>query len=275
GRFALRRSRSHATVPVDDCLVAHPLAAEVLASGWFPPGSEVSVRVGARTGARLVVVDPTGDGVEVPGDVRVVGGEELAAGKRAWYHEEVAGRRFRISARSFFQPRPDGAEALVRLAAEGVAAALADGEGVTSGRRPHLVDLYGGVGLFAALAGGGARVTLVESSPSATADARVNLADLDARVVKADVGRWRPRPADAVVADPPRAGLGRGGVRAVAGTGAAHLVLVSCDAGALGRDAGLLRAAGYELLGATLVDQFVGTPHVEVVSVFGRRPGPR
>jgi tRNA/tmRNA/rRNA uracil-C5-methylase (TrmA/RlmC/RlmD family) len=73
-----------------------------------------------------------------------------------------------------------------------------------------------------------------------------------------------------VIADPPRAGLGRQGVRAVAGTGAPRLILVSCDAGALGRDAGLLRKAGYGFVRATVVDQFVNTPHVEVVAHFER-----
>jgi 23S rRNA (uracil1939-C5)-methyltransferase len=261
GRFSLHRHRSADTIPVDECLVAHPLAAAVIGTGRFPPKAEVVIRVGARTGARLVVVDPSAVGTEVPDEVRVVGGDELDGGKRAWFHEVVADRRFRISARSFFQPRPDGAEALVGIAA------VAAGELLTSSRH-HLVDLYGGVGLFAAVLGGLARITLVESSPSAVADARINLADLDAKVIRADVARWRPRPADVVVADPPRAGLGRRGVRTVVGTSARRVVLVSCDAGALGRDARLLGEAGYELIEATLVDQFVGTPHVEVVSVY-------
>jgi 23S rRNA (uracil1939-C5)-methyltransferase len=263
GRFSLHRHRSTDTIPIDECLVAHPLAAEVIDGGVFPPLAEVTIRVGARTGARLVVVDPTADGAEVPDGVRVVGADELDGGKRAWFHEEVADTRFRISARSFFQPRPDGADTLVRIAADAAADVLS-----APGR--HLVDLYGGVGLFAAVLGTHSRVTLVESSPSAAADARVNLADLDAKVVRADVARWRPRPADVVVADPPRAGLGKAGVATVVGTSAARLILVSCEAAALGRDTGLLRAAGYELVEATLVDQFAGTPHVEVVSIFGR-----
>src|SRR5262249_20784122 len=155
----------------------------------------------------------------VPEGVRLVGGDELAAGRRAFIHEDIAGRRFRISARSFFQPRPDGAEALI------AAVGLVLGEAPSGQRR--FVDLYGGVGLFAATVGSGWRVTVVESSASAVADARVNLADQKARVVRANVARWRPSPADAVVADPPRAGLGRQGVRAVAGTGAPRLALVS------------------------------------------------
>jgi len=111
----------------------------------------------------------------------------------------------------------------------------------------------------------------VEASASAAADARVNLAGGDAKVVRRDVARWRPRAVEAAVADPPRAGLGRGGLRAVAATRASRVVLVSCDAGALGRDARLLAEAGYAWTGSTLVDAFPHTPHVEVVSRFERR----
>jgi 23S rRNA (uracil1939-C5)-methyltransferase len=45
---------------------------------------------------------------------------------------------------------------------------------------------------------------------------------------------------------------------------------VSCDAASLGRDAGLLREAGYNLTAVTPVDLFPHTAHVEVVSVFDR-----
>jgi 23S rRNA (uracil1939-C5)-methyltransferase len=269
GRLALRRHHSHDLVAVPGCLVAHPLVAEVLSAGRFPPGADVTVRVGARTGERMVVVDgppaeaggrdPGVDEIVVPDGVRVVTGAELAAGKRAWLHEEVAGVRLRLSARSFFQAGPEAAEALVAT----VAAAAGE---VPDGTR--LADLYGGVGLFAATVARNAQVEVVEASASAAADARVNLRDRDARVVRRDVARWRARPADVVVADPPRAGLGRGGVRAVRATRAPRLVLVSCDAGALGRDSRLLAGAGYRVVASTVVDAFPHTPHVEVVSRF-------
>ena len=45
------------------------------------------------------------------------------SGRRVWFHEDVAGRRWRISARSFFQARPDGAEALADAVAAAVLAA--------------------------------------------------------------------------------------------------------------------------------------------------------
>jgi 23S rRNA (uracil1939-C5)-methyltransferase len=262
GRFGFRRRHSHDVVDVGPCLVAHPLLDELVTEGRFPKG-EVVLRAGARTGERLVIVNVDAASAVVPDGVRVVSAAELSSGTRAWYHEEIRGRSWRISARSFFQARPDGAEALLEAVEEAMAGAL-PGDG-------HLVDLYGGVGLFAGALGGRSQVTLVEQSASSVADARVNLADQPARIVRADVDHWGAARADVVIADPPRAGLGARGVDKVVATHAARLVLVSCDPAALGRDARLLADAGYDLAGSTLVDLFPHTSHVEVVTRFDRR----
>jgi 23S rRNA (uracil1939-C5)-methyltransferase len=261
GRFGFRRRASHDLVPADPCLVAHPLLAELVAEGRFPDG-EVVLRAGARTGERLAVVHGSPDQVHVPADVRVVDDAALRAGTRAWFHEEVAGRRWRISARSFFQARPDGAEALVATVGD----ALRDADPAGG-----LADLYGGVGLFAGTLAGDGPVTLVEQNRSSVADARINLADLRAKIVRADVGHWGATRAAAVVADPPRTGLGPRGARAVVATEATRVALVSCDPAALGRDARLLHEVGFELREATLVDLFPHTSHVEVVARFDAR----
>ena len=248
GRFAYRRRRSHDLVEVDSCLIAHPLVEELIEGGRFAPGDEVVIRVGARTGERMVVVGSTGPIVRVPDDVVVVGRDALARGHRAWLHEEAAGRRWRVSAGSFFQASPEGAEALVA-----VVGSIVTAHGPDEG---HLVDLCCGVGLFAGTLGAGRRVTGVERSAATVADARSNLADRDARLVKVALRRWRPSAAEVVVADPARQGLGRDGVSAVAATGASTCVLVSCDPAALGRDAALLAGQGFEHLGSTVVDVF-------------------
>ena len=75
-------------------------------------------------------------------------------------------------------------------------------------------------------------------------------------------------PADVVVADPAREGLGKRSVEKLAATGAERLVLVSCDPASLGRDAALLVASGYRLASVTVVDLFGHTSHVETVSAF-------
>lgn len=262
---AFRTERGHEPVPIASCMVLHPGLDELVRTVRFGDATEVTLRIGAATGERLTVVDPAvGPGLSIPDDVTVVGADELAAGRRVWFHEEVAGRRFRVSARSFFQTRTDGAEALVAAVRD------AGGDAWGSGR---LADLYGGVGLFASTLGEGMTTVLVETGRSSVADAAHNLADRDARIVKVSVDRWTPSPADLVVADPPRAGLGRAAVTAVAATGAPRLVLVSCDAASFGRDAGLLAESGFSLHSTVLVDLFPHTPHVELVSRF-EREGP-
>jgi 23S rRNA (uracil1939-C5)-methyltransferase len=270
GNAGLRAHHGHDVVPFGEvgCPVAHPLVDEVLRRGSFAGADEVVVRCGVATGERLVLVHPKVPiGMSgVPGDAVVVGADELAAGRRVWLHEVVRGRRWRVSAGSFFQSRPDGAAALV----DAVGAAVRPVASAAAGSW-RLVDLYAGAGLFAGTLSErfGATVTAVEVSRSAVADAKVNLADLPAaRVVGVDVRRWRPSRADVVVADPSRHGLGREVVQRIAATGARTVALVSCDAGALGRDAGLLAAAGYRLRATTLVDLFPNTPHVEVVTAW-------
>ena len=248
GRAGYRRYRSHRVVPVEGCLVAHPLVTELLVEGRYGDASDVLLRCGARTGERLAAPTPAGTAIEVPDDAR-----------RAQLHEEAAGRRWRISAGAFFQARPDGVDAL----ADAVLAAVGDLE---PGRA---VDLYAGVGVFAGVLGGhGWSVTAVEANPTAVADAEENLRDVDASVVRADITRWSPSSCELVVADPSRAGLEHGGVDAVASSGARRVVLISCDAGSLERDTRLLALAGYEPLTATLVDLFPHTYHVEVVTTF-------
>ena len=186
------------------------------------------------------MVEPIDAGAraELPSDVLV--------GPKARFHEVVAGHRFRVSARSFFQTRLDGAEALVAAVRDAVAGA--DGDVV--------VD---------------AEVVAIERTAAAYHDARRNLADRKATFVHADVARWRARPADVVIADPARAGLGRAGVNALGRALAPRFVLVSCDPVSLARDAKLLDELGYHHERSVVIDLFPQTPHAEVVTRFDLR----
>lgn len=258
GKAGFRRRASHQVGSATGCIISHPLALEIIEEGRFPGAKEVTVRVGANTGERLVLVSPSAAGASVPDDVVLVGADELEAGRAAFYHEEVAGNRYRISADSFFQCRPDGAAALIDLVRDG----LADIEG-------PLLDAYCGVGLFGAALGEGRRVFAVESSRSSVADAAINLGS-QAEIVRSRFERWMPQPAAAVIADPARSGLDRAGVGVIDGTGASRLVLVSCDPAAQARDTALLGQAGFALDRVTAVDLFGETSHIEAVSIFSR-----
>jgi 23S rRNA (uracil1939-C5)-methyltransferase len=274
GRAGLRQSASNDIVELDHCLVAHPRLDELIVDGRFPDASYVTLRVGAATGERLALVAPTRAGVSLPDDVRVVGADELAAGSTsdtdAWIHDDVAGRRWRVSAGSFFQTRTDGADALVGIVRAMAADVLDHDTGV-------LFDAYSGVGLFAGALldgrgdpSGGWRAVTAESASSSVADARVNLADLDVRIVETTVERVRAPRADLVVADPSRAGLGSAAAAVVAATRAERVVLVSCDPAAAGRDVDLLKSRGYRPVESIVVDLFPHTHHTEVVTRFDR-----
>ena len=252
GRPAYRRRHSNSPIAVDACLVAHPLLAELVTEGRFPGATEVGLRVGAATGERMAWADRTEGRARVPRGTRIGRGEAI--------HEVVAGRRWRVSGGSFFQSGPQAAEVLVAsvLAAAGPVAGT-------------IVDLYCGGGLLGgslAAAHPGSVLVGVESNAASAGDARVNLGDLDAEVVRREVAAFPPRPADLVVADPARSGLGPGAAAATAALNAPTLVLVSCDPASLARDARILGPLGYRLESVEVLDLFPDTFHPEAVSRF-------
>jgi tRNA/tmRNA/rRNA uracil-C5-methylase (TrmA/RlmC/RlmD family) len=138
-------------------------------------------------------------------------------------------------------------------------------------------DLFGGVGLFASVLAGqvgpDGAVTVVEASRGAVADGRAALADLPQVAFRAgrveQVIAGLPDP-DVVVADPPRKGLGRALVDALAAAGPRRLVHVACDPAALARDVALLTGRGYSLAGLRAFDAFPMTHHMECVALFTR-----
>ncbi len=243
GHAAFRRAGTNTPVTIDSCLVLHPRLERMLVDTDWNPSREGELAYGVNT-AETFRTAPTWKHPERTGQ----------------YHEIVAGHRFTISARSFFQIRTDGAEVLVGL----VRSAL--GPDVRA-----LADLYAGVGLFAATVPA-PLVVAIEGNPSAVADLRENLADHpDASIHRMPVERWRAkRTYDAVVADPSRAGLGPEGVASVLRCAPDRIALVSCDPAAMGRDVRALVDAGYRLEVATPVDLFPMTSHIEVVSALVR-----
>jgi 23S rRNA (uracil1939-C5)-methyltransferase len=273
GTLGFRAARSNDVVSVDDCLVGHPAISGLLDSLKFVPGElappafgraergrspEVSLRVGSRTGERMIWWRNTelAPDVELPAYLRV--------GEEATITEIIHGRTLRVSARSFFQSSPESAEAIIDAVAD------AAGDLAIAGQGP-IIDLYGGVGLFASTVGPPQRqVVVVESSTSSCADARFNLRDRQATIVESRVEQWAPLPAALVIADPSRPGLDKLGVAAVTATSCERLVLVSCDPVSLARDARLLAAGGYVHRGSLVLDPFPQTPHIEVVSRFDK-----
>lgn len=267
-RLGYRRAGSHDAVVADTCGVVHPLIEKVIAEGKFPgtAGPEVVLRASVADDEVFVIVDGDPAGVKLPDQARLIVRSDLEAGQEQAMTEDAAGRSWIVSAGSFFQAGPAIATSLV----DAVRAAVGDVSGTT------LVDAYCGVGLFAGTIGQhAASVIAIESSASSIADAEQNLSgpefdDVDVELVHARVQDWEPEPADIVIADPARSGLGLEGVETLAATQAPTFVLVSCDTGSFGRDTALLINAGYNLQSVRLVDAFRDTSHVETIATFTR-----
>jgi 23S rRNA (uracil1939-C5)-methyltransferase len=141
-----------------------------------------------------------------------------------------------------------------------------------------VVDLYAGVGLFAAslAASGWSSVVAVEGDRAAAADLAANAAPFGEalRAVEMPVERYLVGhpvgPDTTIVIDPPRTGLSKEASAAVASQRASRLIYVSCDVATFARDARRLLDAGYQLLHLEAFDLFPNTAHVEAVGVFGR-----
>lgn len=71
----------------------------------------------------------------------------------------------------------------------------------------------------------------------------------------------------AAVINPPRMGAAAQ-IAQLAKSGIPKIVMVSCNHSTWSRDAKTLKNAGYKLMSMDVVDQFVYSPHVELVSVF-------
>jgi 23S rRNA (uracil1939-C5)-methyltransferase len=268
GRAGFYRIGTHDVCTTGPCPVTHPVIATILDTGQFVGSDEVLIRVGL-TAQHVIVAADQPAGVKLPampkGWTAAIVAKVAKAGSASSFTERIAGVDLRVSVGSFFQSCPAAAELLVATVSE----LLAD-----QGEPDVFVDLYGGIGLFAATVGQTAKeVAVVESSPSAIDDARWNLGE-GAVVHRSQVEEWEPprlvrrSRRTHLVADPARTGLGRDGVAAVLACQPDALVLVSCDAAAGARDARMLIDNGYELKDAVVLDLFPHTSHVEIVSRF-------
>lgn len=135
----------------------------------------------------------------------------------------------------------------------------------------HAIDLYAGVGLFSLpLTRRFKRVTAVESGAGAVRDLRFNTerAGVIVDAVQSQAESFLEKLSEApdfVLADPPRAGLGKAAVRRLIELKPAALTIVACDPATLARDLAALTAGGYSVAEVTMMDLFPQTFHIETI----------
>jgi 23S rRNA (uracil1939-C5)-methyltransferase len=174
--------------------------------------------------------------------------------------------RFAVSLppESFLQPTREGEAILQALVKEHVGAV------------GTVVDLFSGVGTFAlALAdtrtvhaadmGERMLAALSDAARQGKAKLTVEQRDLFRRpLLPVELARYQ-----AAVIDPPRPGA-KAQVEQLAASSIPKLVYVSCNPASFARDARILTNGGYRLTRVTPVDQFLWSPHVELVAAFTR-----
>jgi 23S rRNA (uracil1939-C5)-methyltransferase len=184
---------------------------------------------------------------------------------RDYIEEEIAGRRYRLSANSFFQVNTEQAGHLVRLVQEALAP---EGPEI-------LLDMYCGVGTFGlSLADRVQRVIGIEENAYAIEDAEANAQSLgNVSFYAGRVEDILPNLQSAVelaVVDPPRSGIEAGALQALIGLAPRRIAYVSCDPASLARDLKNLGAAGYAVRSVQPVDMFPQTYHIESVTLLER-----
>jgi len=183
--------------------------------------------------------------------------------------DRIGPYEFDISANSFFQTNPRGAERLYDV--------VRDYAGLTGAEQ--VLDLYCGTGTIAIwLSAHAAEITGLEMAASAVADARENCRRngiANCRFIEGDIldtlAAVEQRP-DVVVIDPPRAGMHKKVVRRLMDMAPARIVYVSCNPATLARDM-ISMKEHYRMAEVQPLDMFPHTFHIEAVARLERSSG--
>lgn len=200
----------------------------------------------------------------------VLGDREVVLFGNGYITDELLGKKFRISPKSFYQINYDVTKLLYTTAVE--FAGLDESSVV--------IDAYAGVGTIGLLMAEHAKtVVSVEQNPDAVSDGRKNAAlngvknmqflCMDATKALLDMAA-QAQHADVVVMDPPRAGSTPAFIRSVCKLSPERVVYVSCNPQTLARDLQLFVKGGYKVKKCQPFDMFPNTSHVEVVTLITR-----
>ena len=267
-------SQSHRLVPVSRC----PLMIDAINA--VLPGLR-----GLGRFAKVSEVQVAGDGLRAsaffPGVPFGTGMVEHLAGRtggvlsgarfedRSWGEERITlpleGISYSVSPGGFFQANWRMNQAMVRR----IGAILGESAGA------RLLDLYAGAGNFALpLAAKVREIVAVEGEGRSFKELRGNVRENalgNVRVVRSSVETYRPEGRfDALVLDPPRAGLSERSLARVREIAAGKILYVSCNPSTLARDVRSL-SDRYDLSSLEMHDFFPNTHHVEALAVLTSR----
>lgn len=262
GEAGFKGSRSNAVIPIATCPILIPeIDFPTLPYEGISFDQRVEVSLDSDGNRSVAVMDQRADRSAIRATPKIVEGENSL-------NYTIGDFNYQVSQSSFWQSNINAPQALVDAVLQ--FAQFKSGD--------HLLDLYGGVGLFAGAAlpliGPGGRVDIVEGSASATADAHVNFNGAGKVFIHTgDVAREIKKfsRADVIVLDPPRTGAGKPVIERVVQLSARAIIYVACDPVALARDTTYLNEAGYHLEDIRAFDLFPMTHHIESIALYTPR----
>lgn len=275
GRLGFEAAGTHEIVLIRECHLPETAINEiwpVLDMEAIPGLERVSLRTGHEDDIQLILESSDPEPIEFsvedlpisavhlgPGGTLVLAGDEQVI-------YEVLGKPFQVSAGAFFQVNTAQAANMVSHLLEHLPLPS----------QAVILDVYCGVGLFSAfLAPHCKRLIGIEASPEACDDFAVNLDAYDyVELYAAPVEEVLPHinfHPDAILVDPPRAGLSPAAMEGLLTQDSPWIVYISCDPATLARDSKKLSNAGYRLVRLTPFDLFPQTYHIESIS-FWQKP---
>ena len=263
GELGFKETRSNKVIPISHCPVLIPeIDFPSIAEESIGANSRIEVALSTQ-GERTIALSPIrSNRLEKNPPVEIIEG-------RSALHYEVAtpsgSLKFQVSQGSFWQSNINAPATLVNAVRTFAQAREGD----------HILDLYGGVGLFAKSLikdiGSTGRIDLVEASTTAIRDAQHNFRDhQNVSVHRGDVARVISQfeSADIVLLDPPRTGAGQSILSSIADMAPRSIIYIACDPAALARDTGYLRDFGYHLQSIRAFDLFPMTHHIESIALY-------
>lgn len=200
----------------------------------------------------------------------VLGEKEEVFYGPGFIYDQICGKKFRISPKSFFQINTLQTEALYKTAL--------DYAGLSG--KETVIDAYCGTGTIGISAASYAKEVIgVELNSDAVKDAKLNAKEnqiQNIRFYNDDAGKYMVRmakkhqTADVVIMDPPRSGSDERFLSSVVELGPAKVVYVSCGPETLKRDLEYLTKHGYQVKKMQPVDMFPFTEHCEMVVLMSK-----
>lgn len=282
GKLAYNKKNSNDLVKVDDCLIARKIISdnfikigqitEDICKRYPNSLKEISIRTNnidiliniSMKNSKAEIINYIEDNYKNSEFlIKVVGKSERIISKRDYLDYKVLDKDIRISSNDFYQVNDYQIENLYKQAKEFL------------GQNKRLLDLYCG-SATSSIAINGDNIVGVDINKHAIEDANKNAERNNLKNYKflAKDSKYitdkfiKKEKIDAIIVDPPRAGLDKDVVKHISNVGIKEVVYISCNPQTLARDISRFINNGFTLKKIKACDMFPQSMHVETIALI-------